>query len=69
MVHKRVSRALAMPPPSEGVRLQSPEIIGPPIYQLYNTFNTLPIHLLYNQKILELVHCSVFHVCDLPSVL
>ena len=39
-----------------------------PIYQLYSTFNTLPIHLLHNQKILELVHCSMFHVCDLPEV-
>ena len=39
-----------------------------PIYHLYSTFNTLPIHVLYNQKILELVHCSIFHVCDLPEV-
>jgi len=39
-----------------------------PIYQLYNTFNTLPIHLLYKQKVLELVHCSMFHDCDLPEV-
>jgi len=35
-----------------------------PIYQLYNTFNTLSIHLLYKQKILQLVHCSMFHDCD-----
>ena len=39
-----------------------------PIYQLYNTFNTLPIYLLYKQKILELVHYSMFHDCDLPEV-
>ena len=42
-----------------------------PVSQLYSIFCILPINLLYKQskqKILELVHSSLFHVNTLPDV-
>lgn len=39
-----------------------------PVSQLYSNFCILPINLLYKQKILELVHSSLFHVNTLPDV-
>jgi len=55
-----------LPHPTHSPNLGHPQLT--PVDQLYSNYCTLPIHLPYEQNILELVHTAMFRTTTLPDV-